>query len=134
MKNHFHAVSVRNLLIQLLSDKMNFIGLRRGCYIIRSLEITRESSLSWHSSFMCLKPMTMKRTFKTNISLQTFQFNKPPPKARPLPKTTRERNQTTLLYLISAAIATVGASYAAVPLYRVFCQFTSYGGTVKQVF
>ena len=39
---------------------------------------------------------------------------------------------TTLLYLISAAIATTGASYAAVPLYRAFCQSTSYGGTVKE--
>ena len=39
---------------------------------------------------------------------------------------------TTLLYLISAAIATAGASYAAVPLYRVFCQTTNYGGTISQ--
>ena len=51
---------------------------------------------------------------------------------RPRPKTTRERNITTLLYLISAAIATTGAAYASVPLYRVFCQTTSYGGTVKE--
>ena len=51
---------------------------------------------------------------------------------RPRPKTTRERNLTTLLYLLSAAIATTGAAYAAVPLYRVFCQTTSYGGTVKE--
>ena len=51
---------------------------------------------------------------------------------RPRPKTTRERNITTLLYLLSAAIATTGAAYAAVPLYRVFCQTTSYGGTVKE--
>jgi len=49
-----------------------------------------------------------------------------------MPKTTRERNLTTLLYLISAAIATAGASYAAVPLYKVFCQTTSYGGTVQK--
>ena len=53
-------------------------------------------------------------------------------RGRPRPKTTRERNLTTLLYLISAAIATAGASYAAVPLYKVFCQTTSYGGTVKK--
>ena len=39
---------------------------------------------------------------------------------------------TTLLYLISAAVATTGAAYASVPLYRVFCQSTSYGGTVKE--
>merc|ERR1712059_108117 len=51
---------------------------------------------------------------------------------RKMPKTTRERNKTTLMYLMSAAIATAGASYAAVPLYGVFCQSTSYGGTVKE--
>ena len=48
------------------------------------------------------------------------------------PKTSREKNKTTLLYLISAAVATTGAAYASVPLYRVFCQSTSYGGTVKE--
>ena len=42
--------------------------------------------------------------------------------SRKLPKTSRERNLTTLLYLFSLAILTAGASYAAVPLYRVFCQ------------
>ena len=73
------------------------------------------------------------RSISTTTSLLQFRFSKAPPNTRPLPKTTRERNRTTLLYLVSAAIATVGASYAAVPLYRVFCQSTSYGGTVKEV-
>jgi hypothetical protein len=46
-------------------------------------------------------------------------------------QTTAERNKSTLLYLLSLAILTAGASYAAVPLYRMFCQATSYGGTTK---
>ncbi len=46
-------------------------------------------------------------------------------------QTTSERNKTTLLYLASVMILTVGASYAAVPLYRIFCQASGYGGTVK---
>ncbi|XP_023326635.1 cytochrome c oxidase assembly protein COX11, mitochondrial [Eurytemora carolleeae] len=55
------------------------------------------------------------------------------PSKRPKrPQTTAEKNKTTLLYLSSAVIATVGASYAAVPLYRVFCQSTGYGGTVVE--
>jgi len=33
-------------------------------------------------------------------------------------KTSKERNQTTFLYLMSLAVLTAGASYAAVPLYR----------------
>jgi len=36
------------------------------------------------------------------------------------------------LYMASLAVGTVGASYAAVPLYRAFCQSTGYGGTVKE--
>lgn len=40
---------------------------------------------------------------------------------------------TALLYLTSAAVFTVGLSYAAVPLYRIYCQATGYGGTTKQV-
>jgi len=43
----------------------------------------------------------------------------------------RDRNISTLLYLISAAVLTCGASYAAVPLYRMFCSATSYGGTTQ---
>jgi len=49
-----------------------------------------------------------------------------------LPLTTAERNTSTFLYLCSLAIATVGASYAAVPLYRAYCQSSGYGGTVKE--
>ena len=34
----------------------------------------------------------------------------------------KERNRTTMMYVASAVIVTVGATYAAVPLYRIFCQ------------
>ncbi|KPJ07439.1 Cytochrome c oxidase assembly protein COX11, mitochondrial [Papilio machaon] len=34
--------------------------------------------------------------------------------------------------MIALGIATVGLSYAAVPLYRIFCQAYSYGGTTGQ--
>ena len=46
-------------------------------------------------------------------------------------QTSRDKNITTLLYLISLAVLTAGASYAAVPLYRMFCSATSYGGTTQ---
>eukprot|EP00095_Tigriopus_kingsejongensis_P007332 snap_masked-scaffold589_size129586-processed-gene-0.5 protein:Tk07332 transcript:snap_masked-scaffold589_size129586-processed-gene-0.5-mRNA-1 annotation:"cytochrome c oxidase assembly protein mitochondrial" len=59
-----------------------------------------------------------------------FNFSKRPT-PRPFPKTQRERSKTTMFYVFSLAIATAGASYAAVPLYRMFCQSTGYGGTVK---
>lgn len=32
--------------------------------------------------------------------------------------------------MVAVAVAVVGLSYAAVPLYRLFCQASGYGGTV----
>merc|ERR1712212_1070548 len=43
-----------------------------------------------------------------------------------------QRNKSGLIYLASIVISTVGMSYAAVPLYRLYCQATGYGGTTKQ--
>ena len=42
-------------------------------------------------------------------------------------------NRTTMTYITALAIAVVGLSYAAVPLYRIFCQASGYGGTVSVV-
>ena len=39
-------------------------------------------------------------------------------------------NRSTVTYMIAVAVAVVGLSYAAVPLYRIFCQASGYGGTV----
>ncbi|XP_066369142.1 cytochrome c oxidase assembly protein COX11, mitochondrial-like [Miscanthus floridulus] len=45
----------------------------------------------------------------------------------------REKSsRRTLGYLLGVAVAMVGASYAAVPLYRRFCQTTGYGGTTQR--
>jgi len=84
------------------------------------------------------------RNFSTRISNKDLLLLKPrnftfvDPQIRTFfrkvrrPRTTAEKNRTTVLYLSSAVIATVGASYAAVPLYKVFCQSTGYGGTVAE--
>ncbi|XP_027059838.1 cytochrome c oxidase assembly protein COX11, mitochondrial-like [Pocillopora damicornis] len=42
------------------------------------------------------------------------------------------RNKTTAIYIIALAVTVVGASYLAVPLYRLYCQATGLGGTVKR--
>jgi cytochrome c oxidase assembly protein subunit 11 len=41
----------------------------------------------------------------------------------------RRRNRTTALVAACAVAGMVGAAYASVPLYRLFCQVTGYGGT-----
>ncbi|XP_012572010.1 cytochrome c oxidase assembly protein COX11, mitochondrial [Cicer arietinum] len=45
---------------------------------------------------------------------------------------TEQKSQKMLLYLTGLVFAMVGCSYAAVPLYRRFCQATGYGGTVTR--
>ncbi|CAM4555053.1 cytochrome c oxidase assembly protein COX11, mitochondrial isoform X1 [Lepidochelys kempii] len=41
----------------------------------------------------------------------------------------RRRNKTVLTYIAAAAVGMVGMSYAAVPLYRLYCQATGLGGS-----
>ena len=43
-----------------------------------------------------------------------------------------ERNQQLALYAFATAVGVMGASYAAVPLYQMFCQATGYGGTTQK--
>lgn len=40
-------------------------------------------------------------------------------------------NTKTAYYMTSLAIAVFGLSYASVPLYKVFCQMTGFGGTTQ---
>jgi cytochrome c oxidase assembly protein subunit 11 len=42
------------------------------------------------------------------------------------------RNQAVAVVLATVVAAMVGLSFAAVPLYRVFCQVTGYGGTTQR--
>jgi len=44
----------------------------------------------------------------------------------------RTANRRTALALGGVATAMIGASFAAVPLYRLFCQVTGYGGTTQR--
>lgn len=45
---------------------------------------------------------------------------------------TDKNSRKMLWYLSALVVAMVGSSYAAVPLYRRFCQATGYGGTVQR--
>ena len=44
----------------------------------------------------------------------------------------QRRNRAVALGVTAVFVAMVGASYAAVPLYKAFCQATGYDGTVKR--
>jgi cytochrome c oxidase assembly protein subunit 11 len=43
----------------------------------------------------------------------------------------RGRNTSTVLALSAVVVAMLGLVYASVPLYRLFCQVTGYGGTTQ---
>lgn len=45
---------------------------------------------------------------------------------------TETKSQKMLYYLTAVVFGMVGLTYAAVPLYRTFCQATGYGGTVQR--
>ncbi|XP_026749660.2 cytochrome c oxidase assembly protein COX11, mitochondrial [Galleria mellonella] len=45
----------------------------------------------------------------------------------------KKNARSTLNYVMAIGVMTVGLSYAAVPLYRIFCQAYSYGGTTGHV-
>lgn len=44
-----------------------------------------------------------------------------------------QRNVNTAWYALAIAVGALGATYAAVPLYKVFCQTTGFGGTTQRV-
>ncbi|XP_066250239.1 cytochrome c oxidase assembly protein COX11, mitochondrial [Euwallacea similis] len=44
----------------------------------------------------------------------------------------KKRLRSTLYYFTATGVVTLGMSYAAVPLYRMFCQAYSYGGTTVE--
>jgi cytochrome c oxidase assembly protein subunit 11 len=48
-----------------------------------------------------------------------------------MPQPVARRNRTVMVVLFAVAVAMVGGSYAAVPLYRIFCQVTGFGGTTN---
>jgi cytochrome c oxidase assembly protein subunit 11 len=49
----------------------------------------------------------------------------------PQPARTR-RHRTTVILLLSVVVGMVGLSFASVPLYRLFCAATGYGGTTQR--
>jgi len=44
----------------------------------------------------------------------------------------QERNRRMALYALSVVIGFLGLTYASVPLYKVFCQMTGFGGTTQR--
>lgn len=81
----------------------------------------------WNQLFRVVKPKIMTRFIDTQRSLFLSQFRR---YASESGKNQKLRNRSTFYYIGAVGVIAVGLSYAAVPLYRMFCQAYSYGGTV----
>jgi cytochrome c oxidase assembly protein subunit 11 len=53
---------------------------------------------------------------------------------RPTPSEARKGNTRLALICAGVFVAMVGSAFAAVPLYRAFCQATGYAGTVRRAY
>lgn len=72
------------------------------------------------------KKCSVKYRFtKNNFYTSQRSFSKP----NSFESIQKKKLKTTLYYVTAAGVVVVGLSYAAVPLYRMFCQAYSYGGT-----
>jgi cytochrome c oxidase assembly protein Cox11 len=44
----------------------------------------------------------------------------------------RAQNERILIYVATTVVGALGVTYASVPLYKVFCQATGFGGTTQR--
>ncbi|CAB57323.2 Rsm22-cox11 tandem protein 1, mitochondrial [Schizosaccharomyces pombe] len=67
------------------------------------------------TSFSCYNCISGTRKYSRQYSRDKFHYNQ----------------RTTIYYLVAISIFALGLTYAAVPLYRLFCSKTGYGGTLN---
>ena len=91
---------------------------RLGAGYLRSLPPSQAPTRKYANTFAFL-PLFSRCQFSSNYSTGSN------------PRRMSDRVQSTALLLSAFCIACFSASYLAVPLYRMFCQVTGYGGTVK---
>lgn len=86
-------------------------------------------SYCWNSGVTCVnygrrsQTVVLKRC--PNATLQSFRYA----------SSNKEiKNKSTMMYITAGVCIVVGLSYAAVPMYRIFCQATGYGGEVTRTY
>lgn len=83
----------------------------------------------WNLIFKA-NPSTIKTFLDSNRSHRLFSQFRKYSDQNPWKKSQEVRKKSTVYYFGAVGVLCVGLSYAAVPLYRMFCQAYSYGGTV----
>ncbi|XP_066966288.1 cytochrome c oxidase assembly protein COX11, mitochondrial isoform X4 [Macrobrachium rosenbergii] len=115
------------------------LGRRCSVSVPKSFQAHRHLS----STIISFERQTIEKLFaccKTNHQVTGHKWMSttprpvpPQPRAqREVPSGKKRATKSTLYYIAALGVATLGLSYAAVPLYRIFCQAYSYGGTIQQ--
>lgn len=115
------------------------LGRRCSVSVPKSFQAHRHFS----STIISFERQTIEKLFaccKTNHQVTGHKWMSttprpvpPQPRAqREVPSGKKRATKSTLYYIAALGVATLGLSYAAVPLYRIFCQAYSYGGTIQQ--
>lgn len=105
--------------------RVNAGCLRSNCYNVRHSQLVREfnpSPFDKHRQFSPFSSQYIARPhslFRIQRHYAAFA-------------STERKSRKMLMYLTALVFVMVGCSYAAVPLYRRFCQATGYGGTVQR--
>jgi cytochrome c oxidase assembly protein subunit 11 len=90
------------------------------------------------------RSLTANATTKSNAQSRSYEyyrkqresswFTRRASDAVPKPRlSAEERNIQVAWYLVAVVVGAVGATYASVPLYKMFCQATGFGGTTQRV-
>jgi cytochrome c oxidase assembly protein subunit 11 len=64
---------------------------------------------------------------------ESWFWNRSSKKRQQRTMTAEERNIQVAWYMVAVVVGAIGATYASVPLYKVFCQATGFGGTTQRV-
>eukprot|EP01023_Acetabularia_acetabulum_P041636 TRINITY_DN4065_c0_g1_i1.p1 TRINITY_DN4065_c0_g1~~TRINITY_DN4065_c0_g1_i1.p1 ORF type:complete len:327 (-),score=56.15 TRINITY_DN4065_c0_g1_i1:233-1213(-) len=78
-----------------------------------------------------------KEEVKRQLAYLTAKYRNRPDfwteiKHRQMNKDQHQKNKDVYLYFVAGVIGVLGLTYLSVPLYRMYCQATGYGGTVQQ--
>ncbi|KAF9928806.1 Cytochrome c oxidase assembly protein cox11, mitochondrial [Linnemannia zychae] len=74
-------------------------------------------------------PLTAQTACARSIQSRTYASSAPQTEAAGSRRRVKAKNTDMLYYTVSILVGTLGLSYAAVPLYRMFCSATGLGGT-----
>ena len=118
------------------SQVVNFlIGQKRTeCESLSICKIVRDNNTVTMLRFNSIRLIQKRRYFSTeDAQKRAYEFYRAKGYGKSSLYSVNERNQRLAWYAAAMVVGTLGATYASVPLYKVFCQATGFGGTTQRV-